>query len=321
MKPLILEKSVKLLNNLNVAVMTIILVGVDITVSTSFSMVSKEMVAMNFSRIVAYIFVTLMCSSCLDESKLEHRELSKKTDNRPLDAYGQRYVVGYLGNKKVNIPSTIGGIVEYSGSPFWSNTKNRIPRSQRTYDDAIVSFGFEMRIDGMLHHKYYKTPAESRIAYEKEYHTPQSQWLDIGILANDNYSYYYGFIGFDEYLRRLESNKSNPWFRSELQDEKLYGLYVFLRPDIIDHNTGKSWREDEVSDTVTYVSVRDGIVHTVIDCSINSRYELAKSCIQRFSLDPEWKTEIFVRYRIALLPKWEEIESVIKTQMNEFIVN
>ena len=272
-----------------------------------------------------YIFILIVFSlaslSCSNDNKPHYKDSLKKVDKRPIDEYGQRYVVGHLGSKKVNLPSPVAGIVEYSGSPFWSKTSKYIPRSERTYNDAITSFGFDMRMDGMLHQTYYKTPEDSRIAYQQEERTPQSQWLSVGILANEHYVPYYGVISFDEYIERLEYKKSYPWFQTQLQDNMLYGLYIFLRPDVINPNTGKSWREDDIGYVITYVSVKNGIVQTIIDCNPNSQYENARTCTQRFSLDPEWQTEIYVSYKIALLPRWQEIEALIKAQMNKFVIN
>lgn len=67
--------------------------------------------------------------------------------------------------------------------------------------------------------------------------------------------------------------------------------------------------------------MKNGIVQTIIDCNPNSQYENARTCTQRFSLDPEWQTEIYVSYKIALLSQWQEIEALIKAQMNEFVIN
>lgn len=161
-----------------------------------------------------YIFILIVFSlaslSCSNDNKPHYKDSLKKVDKRPIDEYGQRYVVGHLGSKKVNLPSPVAGIVEYSGSPFWSKTSKYIPRSERTYDDAITSFGFDMRMDGMLRQTYYKTPEDSRIAYQQEERTPQSQWLSVGILANEHYSKRYGISTFESYLKFLENNKPYP---------------------------------------------------------------------------------------------------------------
>lgn len=245
-------------------------------------------------------------------------EPPEKTESTaPKDPYGFSYLIGDLGGKPVNLPSTKVDLVEYDDSPGWDveKIKNYNP-PPRTYASVIESFGFDMRYtDGLVRELYHKAPQYSEQQYQAQKNLADSKWLSVIVYSGRRYNR----AGLDPMLINFlkTSPKMYPAYIYKKTVTSVYGLELYASPGV-DPSTGVPWRRhSEAKDLYVYKDDK-GKVGTIIQC-VNANIR-RPSCVQIFNLDPDMKVSLHVFYARVNLKDWEKIQREATKAVEAFIV-
>lgn len=246
-------------------------------------------------------------------------EPPEKTESTaPKDPYGFSYLIGDLGGKPVNLPSTKVDLVEYDDSPGWDaeKIKNYNP-PPRTYASVIESFGFEMRYtDGLVREPYHKAPQYSEQQYQAQKNLADSTWVRVGVSAGKNYNHY----GFNASFRGVMEKTAilpPPQYRYQKVPGILYGLEVYAPPGV-DQKTGIAWRDHpDAADMYVYKNSQ-GEVTTIIKCF--NRKVKRQTCALKFNLNSVMKVTIRVRFVRNHLADWQKIQREATKAVEAFIV-
>lgn len=241
----------------------------------------------------------------------------KTESNAPKDAYGFSYLIGNLGGKPVNLPSTKVDLVGYDDSPGWDaeKIKNYNP-PPRTYASVIESFGFEMRYtDGLVRELYYKAPQYSEQQYQAQKNLTDSPWSYVGVCAGKCYNEKGFNTSFKGILRQFSIRPSQ--YRYQKVPETLYELDVYAPPGI-DPKTGIAWRDHPDAEDMYVYKNAQGEVTTIIKCF--NRKVKRQTCVQTFNLDSAMKVTLRVMFLRHHLADWQKIQSESKKAVESFVV-
>lgn len=242
----------------------------------------------------------------------------KPVSNTPKDVYGLPYIIGNLGGKPVNLPSTKVDLVEYDDSPGWDaeKIKNYNP-PPRTYASVIESFGFEMRYtDGLVRELYHKAPQYSEQQYQTQKKLTNSPWLYVGVCAAKCYNEKGFNTSFKGILKK--SSIQLPQYRYQKVSETIYGLELYAPPRV-DKKSSISWRDHPDAEDMYVYKNSQGEVTTIIKC-VNRKVKL-QTCSQTFNLQPTMKVTVRILFSYNHLADWHEIqEKVIKT-IESFVIS
>lgn len=218
-----------------------------------------------------------------------------------------RDVMGDLGGVPVTIPRHFANSVEYEGDPNWGE-KRQNPKSKRTYQSKLVSFGYYTRFPDMAGESSGKLISDRRAHSRKT--TP---WIKVGVRTGNIYP------GGDFLERRVASiGRSGETIKYE-QYEKLpgvrHGLTVYAARGT-DPKTSRSYREDRDAHDLFVHRDSAGRADAYVDCS--NRNVPEPPCQHSFSLEPHMRAQISVIYRRSQLANWREIQQAVTQQILGF---
>ena len=260
----------------------------------------------------------LLCSLVVFSGCYLAEPPEKTESTAPKDAYGLPYLIGDLGGKPVNLPSTKVDLVEYDDSPGWDaeKIKNYNP-PPRTYASVIESFGFEMRYtDGLLREPHHKAPQYSEQQYQAQRDLPDSTWIRVGVSAGKNYNQYGVNASFNGVMKKT-TRLPPPQYQYQNVPDSLYGLELYAPPGI-NQQTGIAWRNHPDAQDMYVYKNSNGEVSTIIEC--RNRKVKRQTCAQRFNIDSSMKVSIRVRFMRNHLADWQKIQREATKAVESFVV-
>ena len=226
------------------------------------------------------------------------------------DVFSANYI-GDLGGVPVDLPKNLVHLVEYDGDPVWGK-KREGPKSTRSYESNINSFGFYIRYtDNTIFDENNK---EMERVYDEEKNLPDSPWVSVNVTSGDRY---YGAGG----IHRIgdgalnPSKEAGPVHQYEQLDSDQYRLEVYAPPGI-DPKTDRPYREDRYAKDVFIQRDKTGKIITYVECS--NRDVPSPPCQHLFDLEPQMALDLSVQYSRHNLADWQQIEQVVRQQVLNF---
>ncbi|MCQ8897096.1 hypothetical protein NQT62_11690 [Limnobacter humi] len=211
-------------------------------------------------------------------------------------------VVGNLNGMPIKIPRHMAEDVEYVGDPGWGE-RRKGPVPERTYDSALKSFGVTFRYPDMA------TLSSIELRDDKRKKSIFStDWIMFGVSSPS-------LIDFPEryYRYKMEPNSVSQGTYYQPMQGKKFGLTGYL---LVRKATGlpPDPMPTVVEDTLYVAYSKNGSFKAMINCS--TVQHAAAPCRHGFNLAQAGGPSVYVyaRYRIGMLPHWEDIQEKI-TQM------
>jgi hypothetical protein len=224
-------------------------------------------------------------------------------------------VIGELGGVPVAIPRPFARFVEYDADPHFMERKGW-SSPERTFQSNLRSFGFEVRYPDMA-------PIEAQSPAEEDIYT--TMLMRVGVSTGEDY-------GDDKNLNRMKArylNQDRPCISRdhcyiyEPLPEKTHGLTGYTPTGSgvdLDRRNIESGRGADIRDSNIYFSLdNSGRVTTFVNCS--NVTHAAGRCKQYFNLTPYMKVHVWVNYRKALLPHWQQIQQSVTELLYNFEAN
>lgn len=235
------------------------------------------------------------------------------------------FVIGDLGGVPVRIPAYFANDVEYDGDPHFLE-KRTTPIPVRTYQSRLRIFGFEVRFPDMAgrssrelwshYNSYFDGPTQGKRD------NSISPWISVYLLSGSNYP---GDGFLDRYIHTvLRFNAERDGFpilackNYTRLDQPEYGLTAYAAL-AVSPKTNEPCRKNEYARDLFVHRNAQGDVDTYIKCSgLHLPNRQTTSCEQIFSMTPDMRAKIHVRYTRSILPQWREIQHKMRQLILSF---
>jgi hypothetical protein len=219
-------------------------------------------------------------------------------------------VIGRMGGVKISVPNSYlipAPSVEYKNEDIWRPSKTPPPRS---FESEIVGIALLLRDTDFQPITTAVDVEEYQTQYKPSSSKREHNWITIGFQTSF-YELGHGSmqITYEGWLR----NETNwgPWIP---QEADVSGLKHFVSKKQDVNTTTYSPPDEFFYDPLTR--------NTFITCTNRRRavppFDAMSGCEHRFNL-PELKAQVSVHYPKDDLPRWKEIEGLIKKMAQGFI--
>lgn len=228
------------------------------------------------------------------------------------EGFRENYI-GNLGGVPVDLPKNLVHFVAYNGDPTFGN-KREHPKSTRSYDSKINSFGFDVRyIDNTILDESDKG-LKSAYRRDNKRNLGDNPWVSVSVSSGDNY---HGAgaphrIGYGT----ISASDVHPVYTYAKLDNNQFALEVYAPPGI-DPKTGRPYREDSSARDVFIQRDKTGQIITYIEC-INRKDVPSPPCSHKFDIEPQMGLYVSAQYSRHNLADWQQIEQVVRQQVLNF---
>lgn len=229
----------------------------------------------------------------------------------PIEANAD-FVVGNMAGVKISIPKNYlirGPNPHYKGEDVWSPSK--VPSPTRNFESEILDFGLLLRDTDLQPILTKNDLDEYQTQYKPSSSKRDHQWITIEFQSS---FYVLGHGNMQAAYENWMKNEANwgPWIP---QETDVSGLKHFVSKkqniNVMNYSSPDEFFYDP--------STRN----TFISCTNRRRavppFDALRGCEHKFDL-PELRAQVRVNYSKNDLPRWREIESLIKAMAYTLVV-
>ncbi len=218
-------------------------------------------------------------------------------------------VVGDLGGAPVAIPASVAHLVEYEGDPGWG-PRQPGPPPVRTKASRLMSFGMRFKWPDMS-----TLPEDAFRVDQKQYRRGTSPWLDLTLLSASAYP----GDGFVDHVAKTLLERS----AAAREQSGTYKPVPSDDPDTERYDLELSasqtrWRYPPDHEELYFVRNAQGQRIAYIRCRHPRGDGGYTTCEQRFTLAPDMKVQVQVRYSKEFLAEHRAIQEAIAARIRSY---